>query len=292
MRSWFNKFAALILAPTFAVGLSASTAIAQDELPKLHAIHMFDGEPEYAADFQHWNYVNPDAPRGGEVVLGTRFSFDTLNHMNGKGLPATQLREVMYNSLLTSNGDEVDTRYGELAEWMQMPTDRSSITFKIRDEAKWADGVAVTPADVVFTWAKQREQGFEGFGSVYTDVLNIEDIGENRVKFTFNKEAKNRELPFTVGSEEIIPMHYWKDRDFSKTTQEVPLTSGPYAIADFELGQFIKYELRDDYWAMDLPQSATMFIVKCRLCEMPLKRASWISVLKILPSLGRPNMKI
>lgn len=240
----------LLLAP-------AAFAASHAELPKLHAVHVWGEEPLYPADYQHWNYVNPDAPRTGSIVLAAQGSFNTVTYgLNGKGDPAPgtpNSASMQYNSLLTSNLDEIDTYYGELAEWIQLPEDRSFVRFKIWDDARWPNGTPVTPQDVIFTWEKQREEGGETFASAYKEVIAIEDLGDNVVQFTFDPESDSRAKFVQVGAEDIIPKYYWEDRPLGETTMENVPGSGPYEISDIKPGNFIEFTLRDDYWGKDKP---------------------------------------
>ena len=233
------------------VFLLATPAIAQTTVKPVHAIAMH-GTAKYAPDFKHLDYVNPNAPRGGLMRLGAMGGFDNFNGFIVKGEAADGLGRL-YDSLTTSSADEAFTRYGLVAQTMEMPDDRSWIIFNLRPEARFHDGKAITADDVIWTFNTLIKKGAPQFRFYYAGVAKVEALSPRRVKFTFRKDTKNRELPLIVGEMAILPKHYWKDRDFSKTTLEPPLGSGPYEIETFTAGRSITYKRRNDYWAKDLP---------------------------------------
>ncbi|TCL71975.1 extracellular solute-binding protein [Rhizobium sp. BK251] len=214
------------------------------------------GELKHPNGFAHFDYVNPDAPKGGTLRLADEGNFDTLNPLLAKGEVGTGLGQV-FETLMTPALDELSSSYGLLAEAIKYPDDFSSVTFRLRPEAKWADGQPVTPEDVVFSFeqSKKNDPQQEFY---YRHVKSAEKTGEREVTFTFD-EANNRELPQIVGQLVIVPKHWWeangadgKPRDVSRTTLEIPMGSGPYKIAAVTPGSTIRYELRDDYWGKDL----------------------------------------
>jgi microcin C transport system substrate-binding protein len=216
------------------------------------------GDLKYQPGFKHFDYVNPDAPKGGELKLSSNGTFDTLNPMLLKGNPAAGIA-LVFDTLLKSADDEISSSYGLLAEGVSYPVDISSATFRLRAEAKWADGTPVTPEDVVFSFEKAKELN-PFMTSYYAHVLRAEKTGDRDVTFTFD-EKNNRELPFILGQFlSIVPKHWWegtgsdgKPRDISRTTLEPVMGSGPYKIAAVSPGSTIRYELRDDYWGKNLP---------------------------------------
>ncbi len=155
-------------------------------------------------------------------------------------------------TLLTSSADEPFTKYGLIAETVEWPEDRSWAAFTLRPEARWHDGKPITTDDVIFSLNILKTQGHPFYRFYYGSIDKAETVGPRKVKFTFT-EAGNRELPLIAGEIPILPQHYWKDRDFTKTTLEPPLGSGPYKIADFEPGRRIDVERVKDYWGADLP---------------------------------------
>jgi microcin C transport system substrate-binding protein len=213
-----------------------------------HAIAMH-GEPKYGPDFTHFDYVNPDAPKGGTLVLSAGGTFDSFNRFIIKGSPGPTSGT---ETLMTSSADEPFTKYGLIAESFEWPDDRSWITFTLRPEARWHDGKPITVDDVIWSLETLKAKGSPLYRYYYGDVVKAEQVGERQVKFTFGASG-NRELPLIVGELPILPKHYWEDKDFEKTTLEPPLGSGPYRVTDFEAGRFVVLERVEDYWAKDLP---------------------------------------
>ncbi|SMF07513.1 microcin C transport system substrate-binding protein [Tistlia consotensis] len=214
---------------------------------RAHAIAMH-GEPKYGPGFKHFDYVNPDAPKGGEIRLAAEGTFDSFNPYNDKGNPAG----VAYETLLTPSADEAFTEYGLIAESLEWPLDRSWVIFHLRPEAHWHDGEPITVEDVIYSLETLKAKGQPFYRYYYRAVQKAEKVGPRSVKFTFNEKG-NRELPLIVGQMPIIPKHYWESRDFGATTLEPPLTSGPYKITKFEPGRYYVQERVKDYWGKDLP---------------------------------------
>jgi len=243
----------------FAILLAGSvplTAFADDAPRRHHALSLI-GEPRYPADFTHFDYVNPEAPKGGLVRLAAIGGFDSLNVVLFKGEPAAGLG-LVFETLMTDSLDEPSTSYGLIAEWASYPPDYSSVTFKLRDEARWHDGKKITPEDVIYSLEVNKAAN-PRMGLYYKNVSRAEATGENEVTFYFDTK-NNRELPMIMGQLTILPKHYWTGtdangnaRDPMKTTLEPPLGSGPYRIKEVKPGRAISYERVDDYWAKDLP---------------------------------------
>jgi len=232
------------------VSIWATAGFADSPAVKTHAVAMH-GQAKYPADFAHFAYVNPDAPKGGTVRLAGLGSFDSLNPFIIKGQAADGIGGL-YDSLTRASADEPVTRYGLLAESMELPEDRSWIIFNLRPSARWHDGRPVTADDVIFTFDIIRKSGSPQYQFYYADIDGVEKLGPLRVKFTF-KPGENRELPLIVGEQAILPRHYWQERDFSKTTLDPPLGSGPYRIQSLDAGRYIVYQRVGDYWGRDLP---------------------------------------
>ncbi|MGF1619809.1 MAG: extracellular solute-binding protein [Rhodomicrobiaceae bacterium] len=234
--------------------LLATGAQAND---RRHALSLI-GTPKYAADFKHFSYVNPDAPKGGAARLSTTGTFDTLNIIPYKGNRAAALG-LIYDQLMATSLDEASTEYAQLAEWVTYPDDFSSVTYKLRDNARWHDGKPITPDDVIFSLNVLKEQN-PLYSQYYKNVTKAEQTGDNQVTFTFDQE-NNRELPLIVGQLTIFPKHFYEGEDGAKrnpgeTWLEAPLGSGPYRVKRFEAGRFIEYERVEDYWGADLPVNA------------------------------------
>jgi microcin C transport system substrate-binding protein len=234
----------------------ATAAPAQDKQPVWRNGIATVGELKYPANFSRFDYVNPDAPKGGELRLSVAGTFDTFNPLLDKGEAASGL-SMTFETLLKRSEDEIVASYGLLAESLSYPDDISSASFRIRPEAKWADGQPVTPQDVIFSFekAKQSNPQFEFY---YKHVVSVDVSGEREVTFRFD-EKNNRELPAIVGEFPIVPKHWWeangadgKPRDIARTTLELPMGSGAYRIAAFSPGSTIRYERRDDYWGKDI----------------------------------------
>ncbi|SFV26416.1 extracellular solute-binding protein [Hyphomicrobium facile] len=215
------------------------------------------GAPKYGPDFKNFDWVNPDAPKGGTVRQWANGTFDTLNPFSDKGVKAAGLG-LLYDSLFTPSLDEPSTQYALIAECASYPDDFSSVTFKLRPEAKFQDGQPITPEDVIFSFDEfKKVNPFYAF--YYKNVQKAEKTGDHEVKFTFDK-AGNRELPMIVGELNVVPKHYWegkdangKQRSLAETTVEPPLGNGPYKIKSVDTSRKISYERVPDYWAKDLP---------------------------------------
>jgi len=226
------------------------TATAQQNFSPVHGIAMH-GDLKYPADFQHFDYVNPDAPKGGKVSQAGVGTFDSFNQFIIKGSSADGLG-LVYDSLLQRANDEPFSLYGLIAESMLVPEDRSSITFNLRPEARFSDGHPLTAEDVVYTFKQLREKGAPFYRAYFADIKSVTALSPQQVKFDFG-ETTNRELALIVGEIPVLPKHVWEKRDFSKPTLELPIGSGPYVVSSFESGRTITYERRSDYWAEGLP---------------------------------------
>jgi microcin C transport system substrate-binding protein len=215
------------------------------------------GEPKYGPDFKHFDWVNPDAPKGGTLRQWADGTFDTLNPFSDKGVKAGGLN-LIYDSLFANSPDEPETQYGLIAECASYPDDFSSVTFKLRPEAKFNDGTPITPEDVIFSFdAFKKVNPFYAF--YYKNVVKADKTGDHEVKFTFDSKG-NRELPMIVGQISVVPKAYWdgkdangRQRSLSETTVEAPLGNGAYKIKSVDMGRQIVYERVADYWAKDLP---------------------------------------
>ncbi|MCR6500538.1 extracellular solute-binding protein [Shinella sp. CPCC 101442] len=215
------------------------------------------GELKRPNGFERFDYVNPDAPKGGELKLSETGTYDTFNLILSKGEAATGVGSLVFDTLLKSAEDEITASYGLLAEGVSYPDDFSSASFRLRTEAKWADGKPVTPEDVIFSFEKLKEHN-PLYANYYRHVISAEKTGERDITFRFD-EKNNRELPNILGQFPVIPKHWWEGtddkgnkRDISRTTLEPVMGSGPYKIGAFQAGASIRFERRDDYWGKDL----------------------------------------
>lgn len=228
---------------------SAATASAAGTGGPAHAFAMH-GQPKFGPDFTHFDYANPDAPKGGSRVMDGTGTFDSLNPFIVQGNPAGV--GLIYDSLMVQSVDEAFTLYCLLCETIETPDDRSWVEFTLRDDARWHDGKPVTVDDVLFSFNVLLEKGAPQYRFYYGSVGKAEQTGPQKVKFTFTG-GTNLELPLIVGQLPIFPKHYWEARDFSKTTLEPPLGSSAYRISDVKPGRSITFERVPDYWGKDHP---------------------------------------
>jgi microcin C transport system substrate-binding protein len=214
-----------------------------------HAIAMH-GSVKYPPGFTHFDYTNPDAPKGGSLLMHRIGTFDSFNSFIVKGNPSADV-ELIYSVLATQSADEALTQYGELAKEIYMPENRSWVAFKLRAEARWHDGKPITVEDVIWTFNTLVKEGLPFFRFYYGNVAEVIKVGDDIVRFNF-KPGENQELPLIIGQLVVLPKHYWSTRDFSKTTLEPPLGSGPYRIKTFEPGRSLILERVDDYWGKNI----------------------------------------
>ncbi|WP_428429774.1 extracellular solute-binding protein [Pararhizobium sp.] len=235
--------------------LATGPVVAQE--PVWHGGISTIGDLKHKDGFARFDYVNPDAPKGGVLKLSATGSYDTFNPILSKGEAAAGVASLVFDTLLKSAEDEITASYGLLAEGVSYPDDFSSATFRLRTEAKWADGTPVIPEDVIFSFDMSKEHN-PLLSNYYRHVVSAEKSGARDVTFRFD-EKNNRELPNILGQFPIVPKHWWEGqdakgnkRDISRTTLEPVMGSGPYKIASFDAGSSIRFELRDDYWGKDL----------------------------------------
>ncbi len=253
---------AIFLALSAAIAALATAAAAEPR----HGISTF-GDLKYPADFAHFDYVNPDAPKGGVVRLaGSEGTFDTVNPFTLKGIrfrgDAGSVMSLPYESLMAGGADEPDALYGLVAETADVAPDKTSVTFTLRPEARWHDGSAITADDIVFTFDRLKNDSgaFPGYRVVLRDVLQIEAIGAREVRYSFDPAALAlRDLPATVAGLPILSKTFYARRDFGATTFEAPRGSGPYRITEVRAGRSIVLQRVPDYWAADLPVNRGRF---------------------------------
>ena len=209
------------------------------------------GDLKYGPDFKHFDYVNPEAVKGGTMRLSAIGTFDTLNPFVIKGVPAAGIGQI-FDTLTVRSEDEAESSYGLVAETIELAADKLSVLYTIRKEARFHDGAPMTPEDVVWTFETLRAKGLPMYRSYYGDVTKVEKEGERGVRFWF-KSAENRELPVILGEMPVLSKAYWSGRDFEKTALDPPLGSGPYKIESVDPGRAITYRRVADYWAADLP---------------------------------------
>lgn len=243
---WKKMFTRINLTMLMAL-LYGASALAHDHALALH------GEPKYPPDFPHFEYVNPDAPKGGRLRLANvaAATFDSLHPFILRGTPAQGLG-LIYDSLTERSLDEAFTEYGLIAEKISIAADNSSVRFTLRSEARFHDGVPITAEDVRWTFETLRDQGHPQYRAYYRDVDRVEVLADDEVVFHFATTG-NAELPMIIGQMPVLPKHYWLERDFAATTLTPPLGSGPYRLVEVESGRRVVYERVEDYWAKDHP---------------------------------------
>jgi len=209
------------------------------------------GEPKYKAGFTSFEYVNPNAPKGGDLRLAYMGTFDSLNPYILKGNAVDGLGGFVYQTLTIKSSDEAFTEYGSLAESIEMPEDRSYVVFNMRKEAKWSDGKPLTAADVKFSFDTLTTKGHPFYKSYYSHVKEVKVENDYRVKFIFDMQG-NLELPLIIGQMPVLPKHYFANKEFDKVTTEVPVGSGPYKVKSFEMGRRIVFERIKNWWGENL----------------------------------------
>jgi microcin C transport system substrate-binding protein len=243
------------MAVTTAICLAVATSLpASADVITAHGISTF-GELKYGADFEHLDYVNPDAPKGGEISLWGFGSFDSMHPYSTKGRSG-QYSSIFFESLLEGSSDEPDSVYGLVAESLEYPEDRSEVIFNMRPEARFSDGSPLTAADVVFSYEVLRDKGLPSFRAVIEkQIESAEALGPHRVKFTFKDGVPTRDLPQTVGGLPIFSKAYYETSgaDFEESTLTPAIGSGPYVLESIDVGQQIIYKRNPDYWGKDLP---------------------------------------
>jgi microcin C transport system substrate-binding protein len=238
--------------------LAMTPAAASENGPR-HGLSAF-GDLKYPPDFKHFEWVNPEAPKGGRLsTIGTaaRLTFDSFNAFILKGDPAQGL-EYLFDSLMARAYDKPDAMYGLVAQSAEVATDRSSVTFRMRPEARFSDGSRVTAVDAAFSFAVLKEKGHPIYRVQLKDVTGAEAIDAHTVRYTFTGQ-QTRDLPQVVAGLPILSKAYYATREFDQTTLEPPLGSGPYVIGDFKQGTFVSYQRRPDYWGKDLPVNRGRF---------------------------------
>jgi microcin C transport system substrate-binding protein len=219
----------------------------------LTAIAM-QGAPKYAPGFAHFDYVDPAAPKGGTLRRAALGSYDTLNPYVIKGRAAEGLG-LIYEPLMRRGRNEPFTLYALIAESVETPDDRAWAEFTLDARARFSDGSPITVADVIFSVESLREKGKPNARATWGRIARVEETGPRRVRFTF-VDASDREMPLLVaGFLPILSKAYWQDRDFTATTLEPPVSSGPYKVAALDPGRSIAYQRDPDYWGRDLPSN-------------------------------------
>lgn len=245
-----RRFLVSSLGVALVPSLTFRWALAQGSTTKTNAMAEF-GEPLYKAGIEHWPYTNPDAPKGGKIVLGDFGSFDSLNPyvLQGDWPPSIGL---ITDGLTVGSDDELSTAYPLVADWFEYPEDKSWIVFNIRPEARYDDGVKTTAQDIKFAFETIKQHGRPFLKSFYEDIESCEALSDQQIKFTMKTRDNMKPLMVAAGMAPL-PRHYWESRDISKPTLEPPLGNSGYKITKVDPGRSITYERVKDYWAADFP---------------------------------------
>ncbi|WP_171210186.1 MULTISPECIES: extracellular solute-binding protein [unclassified Ruegeria] len=255
MRVTRMKPLTFVIGLTTAMALGTSLSATEDKIIESHGYSYF-GNLDYPADYEHLNYVNPDAPKGGELSLAASGTFDSLNPYSRKGRSGA-LTTLQYDRLIESSDDSVGQYYGVLAESLEYDADRNYVIFHLRPEATFWDGTPVTAEDAVYSHRLFIEQGLPSYAqAVGRMVTGAEALDDHTVKFTFNPEVTRRSLIETVGATPVFSKAWFEadeSRRLDEPRLEVAVGSGPYKLDSYDINRRIVYKRRDDYWGEDLP---------------------------------------
>ena len=237
-----------LMGPAGPAGADSQT---QSPVEPVHGIAMH-GELKYPENFPHFDYVNPNAPKGGTLRMSVVANgFDSFNPFVVRGVAAAGITTYVYDTLLESSADEPFSEYGLIAESVEVPEDRSYVVFNLREQARFHDGEPITAEDVEFSYRVLTTEGHPFYRNYYAEVEDVTVEDSHRVRFDLS-DTENRELPLILGQMPVMPAHYWQDREFTGSGLDEPIGSGPYRIADYEAGRSLTYERIEDYWAKDL----------------------------------------
>ena len=221
-----------------------------ENLIKSHGISSF-GNLKYKENFIHLDYVNPEAPKSGEISTWAFGTFDSLNRYIVKGNAAGS-GNISIETLMTEIADEPDSMYGLLAESIEYPKNRSFVIFNLRPEAQFSDGSKVTASDVVFSHYILLEKGIPSLKQLFADIEKVEELSPTKVKFSFKEPSDNNELLMLAASSSVFSKKFFSTRDFSESSLEPMLGSGPYILDEIEVGKRLVYKLNDNYWGKNL----------------------------------------
>lgn len=245
-----NKFAVII----FCALLLNINSVRAEVLPYLSLY----GEPKYTA-LKNFDYVNPNAPKGGRIVLPAYGGFDSFNPFIFKGVPAYEAAGLTFDTLAVVPSDDISTAYPLVAEKFDLAPDHSYIGFIINPKARFHDGSKITADDVIFSFNSLVEKGSPLYKIYYSDVERVEKINDNEVRFYFKPQSQNKELPLILAQLPVLSAKYWEGKDFAKPELKPMLTSGPYKVSKFEPGKFVVLERVKNYWAQNLPSRKGFF---------------------------------
>ena len=224
-----NKFAAVI----FCAFLFNINSVRAEVLPYLSLY----GEPKYTS-LKNFDYANPNAPKGGRIVLPAYGGFDSFNPFIFKGVPAYEAAGLALDTLAVVPSDDISTAYPLVAEKFDLAPDHSYIGFILNPKARFHDGSKITADDVIFSFNSLVEKGSPLYKIYYSDVERVEKIDDNEVRFYFKPQSQNKELPLILAQLPVLSAKYWEGKDFAKPELKPMLTSGPYKVSKFEPGLF------------------------------------------------------
>ncbi|MBK1870899.1 extracellular solute-binding protein [Taklimakanibacter albus] len=239
----------IALTACVALGLLSITAQAEPR----HGLSAF-GDLKYPPDFKHFDYVNPDAPKGGRLASRGILARDTFDSFNGFILKGTWPENIglLFDTLMARATDEPDAMYGLVAKTADLAPDKKSVTFQLREEARFSDGSKLTGDDVCDSFRLIKDYGDERIRIAIRDIEKCDVLAPYEVRYSF-KGDNTRDLPLSVAALPILSKAYYATHDFTKTSLDPPLGSGPYKIGSFKTGQYVSYVRRPDYWGADLP---------------------------------------
>lgn len=249
-----DSISAAVAAVLTIMGLAVSPTAAADELETLpqpsYGYAVF-GELRYPPDFTHYDFANPDAPKGGTLHMGINGSFDSLNDLVVKGTAAAGLARI-YDPLMSYTADELGAAYPMIAETITVAPDYSWVIYHLDPRARFHDGVQIKPEDVIFSYEVLMAHASPVWIGFLNEVKEAKITGPRSVKFSF-KHPNRQKAPYLMGGLRIYPKHFWKDRDFEAANMDIPLGNSAYRIKSVDQGHSIVYERVKDYWAKDLP---------------------------------------
>ena len=234
--------------------VSGASLKAEQNTVKTHGFNFF-GELKYPPDFKHLDYVNPNAPKGGEISIWGFGTFDSMNPYSRKGRAAS-LSSAPFESLLVETGDEIGSSYGLLAESIEYPADQKWVIFQLRKKAKFSDGTPLTADDVAFTYKLFLEQGLPSYRAVLADIVkDVEVLGPHAIKYNFTEKASKRDAIPIVGGLPVKSQAWFEKNQarLDESRMEPAIGSGPYVMDSFEINRWVKYRRNPDYWGASLP---------------------------------------
>ena len=225
-----------------------------------HGISML-GTPALGPDFEQFPYANRSAPKGGRITFGVLGTFDTVNPFTVRGIAAQGISPplgLVYQSLMTRSADEPFTLYASIAQTIDVPDDRSSVTFRLNPLARFSDGKPLTSDDVLFTWGLLKEKGKPNVRGYYSKVVTATAPDLHTVIFDLSG-ANDRELPLILALMPVLPKHKIDIQTFEETTLAIPVGSGPYIVSEIKAGESITYRRNSDFWGNDLPVNRGLY---------------------------------